>query len=164
MWGSWQMKSLMWASSKYLQPIKPTILWVALKEGWLEEWGKWLSPSTLSLRGPTWGTTSRSVPPGIRKTWNCWRGSRGGQGRWSEGWSIPLIKKCWGRVLSNPSHSTILCFYEYRNLCRMLTGYILHNYMCFIQRSSDNAEVSNSKINERCSKYFKSIILKQLYK
>jgi len=53
---------------------------------------RWLSPSTLSSWGPTWSTVSKPRAHSTRIQ-SCWRGSRGGPWRWSQGWgSSPLIK------------------------------------------------------------------------
>ena len=45
------------------------------------------SLSALPSQGPIWSVVSRSGVPSVRKTGSCWRRSRGGLQRWSEGWS-----------------------------------------------------------------------------
>jgi len=48
---------------------------------------------TLPFWGPTWSTASRSGAPSIRKILSFWSRSREGPQRWSENWSITLMKK-----------------------------------------------------------------------
>ena len=71
--------------------------WSPSGERWPAGRGRWLSLSTLSSCGPFWSIASRSGAPSTRrKMWSCWRGSRGGPQRWSEGRSTSPLKTSWG--------------------------------------------------------------------
>ena len=82
-----------------LQPGRPTMLWVALKEEWPGGRGRWLSPSTRLLWGAIWSTASRPGAPSTGMMWSSWNRSRGGPLRWSEGSSTSSMKKGWGTGL-----------------------------------------------------------------
>jgi len=69
--------------------------WHPLKKGWPAGRGRWLSPSTQLLWGPTWSTASRPGAPSTGRMWSSWSGSRGGPLRWSEGWDTSPLMKGW---------------------------------------------------------------------
>jgi len=78
-----------------LQPSRPTISWAVSGEVWSAGQGKWFCPSVLLSWDPTRSTVSRSGAPKKRRAWSCWRASRGGPQRWSDGWSTSPMKTGW---------------------------------------------------------------------
>ena len=93
-WVFWWTKSWMWAISVLLQPGRPTISWAASKEGWPGGRGRWLSLFTLLK--PHLEYASKPGDPSMGGMQSCWRRSRGGLWRQSDGWNTSPMKKVWG--------------------------------------------------------------------
>ena len=89
------MKDSTWASNVRLQPRRPTVSWVALREVWPAGRGRGFCPSTLPSWDPTWSTVSSSGASNTRRTQSCWSRSRGGPQRWSEVWSTSPVSTGW---------------------------------------------------------------------
>ena len=56
---------------------------------------EWFCPCILFLWEPTLSTASSSGASNTRRRWGCWCGSKGGQQRWSEGWSTSPVRTGW---------------------------------------------------------------------
>ena len=96
------MKDSTWGGNVQLHVRRLTLYWVASKQTWPADWGRWLCPSTLLFHDPTWSTVPSSGTPNTRMTQSHSSGSRRGTWRWSEVLSSSGEKKTLGKPHCSP--------------------------------------------------------------